>query len=309
MTKVKDDKALVTIDERVQNKFMELIRSEQYPVDVKEGIDQVVNIINTERQITDLYPEVLAEIPISQSLFQDQSVQYEAHFTDHKKLRQAVLEMQDRLNALYSAKTGHKRAYLKVQRILMEIENLEEEISSCDVVKDKKSIKRLELAKADKGVDLEEAQRGLKSAAHLIKDAMIKVTHQRKMVERYEALVKESGLSYEESEFVYYVMYFTADAEKQLRTGDHQVDRGTFGVIANLPEPIRLKVLSNIDFMEKKLFGREFPKYGDYLHIVYRDMLMPKKTGPGEFEGIKVSDFLGINTIKLLSKTIEGSDE
>lgn len=302
---------LSTINEKVHNKFMELVRSDNYPVDVKEGLDEVVNIVRNEQQLIDLYPEVLAEIPTSQSLFQDQCVQYEQHHTAHKKLRQCMLEMQNRLSALYSSKTGHKKAYLKVQRIEMEIENLEDDLKKLEEQPgpNKKRIREKELDIADQMVELEEAQRGLKSSANLIKDAMIKVVHQRQLVEKYQKIVEKSGLSYEEAEFVYYVMYFTADAEKQLRTGDHQIDRGTFGVIANLPEPIRLKVLKNIDFLEHKLMIEGYPKYGDYLFLKHRDILEPQKTGPGEFEGIKVSDFLGINTIKLISKTIEEMEE
>lgn len=240
-------KALTVINENVESKFVQLI-SEEYPLELREGINEVLDIIKSEKTISELYPTVLSEVPISQSQFQDMCVQYEQHFTPHKKLRQAVMEMQDRLNALYAAKTGQKKAIIKVERIKLELENLQEEL---DHAEDDYEKRRWELAIAEKLVDLEEAERESKSAMHLVKDAMLKVVQQRKLVEKYEKEVAESGLSFEESEVVYYVMYFTSEAEKQLRTGDHQIDRGTFGAIAQLPDPIKDRVLKNISFLRK----------------------------------------------------------
>jgi len=300
MTESKELAKREDLNERVNSKFVQLIKSDEYPLAVREGVNEVMNIISQERSITDLYPEELAEIPISQSHFQDQAVQYEQHFTSHKKLRQALMEMQDRLNALYAAKTGQKKAILKVKRIEFEMENLVNELNKAE---DDYEIKRWELNIAEKEVDMEEAQRGLKDSSHLIKDAILKVDHQRKLVDRYKAEVEKSGLSYEEAEAVYYVMYFTSEAENQLRTGDHQIDRGTNKAISQMPEVLRLKIQKNISFLREKLFGdNPHPIDGDYLFIKYRDILEPKKTGPNEFEGMKLDDFLGIQTIKLLSK-------
>ena len=210
------------------------------------------------------------------------------------------MELQDRLNALYAAKTGQKKAILKVRRIEFEMENLQRELEKAE---DDYEKRRWELTIAEKEVDLEEAQRGLKDSSHLIKDCILKVNHQQKLVDRYRKEVEEWGLSYEESEAQYYCLYFTSEAEKQLRSGDHQIDRGTFGAISQLPTPIRLKVLNNISFLREKLFGdNPHPIDGDYLFKIYRDQLMLKKTGPNEFEGMSLKDFLGIDTIKLLSK-------
>jgi len=290
-------KALTVINENVESKFVQLI-SEEYPLELREGINEVLDIIKSEKTISDLYPTVLSEIPISQSQFQDMCVQYEQHFTPHKKLRQAVMEMQDRLNALYAAKTGQKKAIIKVERIKLELENLQEEL---DHAEDDYEKRRWELAIAEKLVDLEEAERESKSAMHLVKDAMLKVVQQRKLVEKYEKEVAESGLSFEESEVVYYVMYFTSEAEKQLRTGDHQIDRGTFGAIAQLPDPIKDRVLKNISFLRKKLFEEGYPIDGDYLYKIYWNELVPKKTGENEFEGLNVKEFLNTDIIKILS--------
>lgn len=287
------------LNERVNSKFVQLIKSDEYPLEVREGVNKVLDIISQEKSITDLYPEELAEIPISQSHFQDQAVQYGQHFTSHKCLRQALMEMQDRLNALYAAKTGQKKAILKVKRIEFEMENLVNELEKAE---DDYEKRRWELNIAEKEVDMEEAQRGLKDSAHLIKDAILKVNHQQKLVDRYKKEVEESGLSYEESEVIYYVMYFTKEACIQLLSGDRSVDRGTYGAISQLPKPIRLKVLKNISFLKHKIFEEGYSQDNDYLFKVYWDQLIPKKTGPGEFEFMKISDYLGFETIKLLSK-------
>jgi len=302
MEKGKEIAKFEDLNKRVENKFVQLVKSEEYPLEVREGVNEVMNIISQEKSITDLYPEELAEIPISQSHFQDQCVQYSQHYTPHKKLRQALMEMQDRINALYAAKTGQKKAVLKVERIKFEIENLENELLNAETEYEKR---RWMLSIAEKEVDLEEAERGLKDASHLIKDAMLKVVHQKKLVERYRKQVEESGLSYEESEVIYYVMYFTKEACVQILSGDFNVDRGTYGAISQLPKPIRMKILNNISFMKHKVREEGWSQDQDYLFKVYWDKLVPKKTGPGEFEGMKLTEHLSFNPVKLLSDDIE----
>lgn len=308
----------LTIQEKTQNKFVQLVKSEDYPLEVREGINEVLKIINEEKSITDIYPEILAEIPISQSQFQDQCVQYEQHFTSHKKLRQAVMEMQDRLNALYAAKTGNKKALIEVERINLKLqelnsnlENLKNKYSKNPGISEVEDIamQNLKLDILEKMVELEESERDLKSSSHLIKDAMLKVVHQQKLIDRYTKEVEESGLSFEEAEVEYYVAYFTSEAEKQLRSGDHQVDRGTFGAIGQLPESIRLKVLSNISFLKQKIFSEGFHPESDYLYKTHWDILKPKKTGENEFEGMKIKDFLGVETINLLTNNVDSNTQ
>ncbi len=292
---------LATLDDlskRVENKFVQLVKSEDYPVSVREGINEVMEIVRDEKSITDLYPEILAEIPISQSHIQDQSVQYDQHFTPHRKLRQCMMEMQDRLNSLYAAKTGQKKAILKCERINLELENLHNELEKAE---DDYEKRRWQLTISEKEVDLEEAERSLKDASHLIKDAMLKIVHQQKLVDRYKKQVEESGLSYEASEVVYYVMYFTKEACCQLLTNDFNIDRGTYGAISQMPKPLRLKILKNISFMKKKI-QEGYSQDQDYMFKVYWDEFLPKKTGPGEFEGLKTSEHLSMETIKFLSK-------
>jgi len=289
------DKSLMnpeTMTNVYENKFVKLVKSEQYPVELREGINTVLDIIKEEKSIADLYLEILAEIPISQSHFQDVCVQYLQHYTPHKKLRQAVMEMQDRLNALYTAKTGQKRAYVKVERLKLSIQCWTESETMNDT-------ERFDLL--DWQIDLEEAERELHTATHMIKDAMIKVVHQRKLVDKFTKEVEESGMSYEEAEAVYYVMYFTSEAERQLRTGDHQIDRGTFGAMSQLPEKLRLKVLNNISFLRKKLHDEKYAQDGDYLTIVYADVLRPN-VNDGKVEGLDIKEFLDFEPIKLISK-------
>ena len=290
---------LITVEEKLNSKeqFLSVIQK-NYPVELKENINKVMDIISQEKQITDLYPEILAETPISTSQFQDTCVQYEQHFTPHKKMRQSVMELQDKLGALYSAKTSHKKAILKLERIKLEIENLEMEIKKEE--DNSYTKKRLKLSLLEKEVDLEEAERGVNSSNHLVKDAMLKVVQHQNLVDKYKKEVESSNLSYEESEVVYYVMFFTYDVEKQLRTNG-KIDTGTFGAIGQLPENIRKKVLDNISFIKHKLFQENYPQEGDFLCKVFREQLEPKKTGENEIEGMKLDSFIGSKTLNLLS--------
>ncbi len=175
---------------------------------------------------------------------------------------------------------------------------VQQEIDSCEDELDKK-LKELELMEMQ--VELEEDERGVNSSNHLIKDAMLKVVQHKELVKVYKQEVENSSLSFEESEVEYYVMYFTNDVEKQLRTGG-RIDTGTFGAIGQLPEAIRLKVLSNITFIKHKLFTESYPEEGDYLCKVFYDTLKPQKTGEGEMEGMNINSFLGTETIKMLAK-------
>ncbi len=292
------DLQLVDIKEKINKNSLSIVASKQYPISVQKGIEDVSMIISEEKHITDLYPQVLAEIPISTSQFQDQCVQYEQHSTPHKKLRQAMLEMQDKLNALYAAKTGHKKAILKLERNKLEIENLQNEINTCEPLSS--DYKRLYLSILEKEVDFEENKRGVGSSQHMIKDAMLKVVQQRELVTRYEKEVKESGMSFEESEVYYYVFYFLNDVEKQLRTAG-RVDTGTLGAIFQCPKPVRLKILKGISFIKNKLFKDGYPEDGDAICKVYEKELAPVKTGDGEMEGMSIQNFIGMEPIKILS--------
>lgn len=301
-----DSKALSITEKLNDNsQFLEAINA-NYPVSVQENFSEIVNILDEEKQITELYPEILAEIPISTSQFQDQCVQYEQHFTAHRKLRQALLELQDKFGALYSAKTGNKKALLRVEKIKLKIEELTNQLEALetgeniDGVNDL-SIKKLKVDILMENVKLEEKQRAYKSSTHLVKDAMIKVSQHQSLIKKFEAEVVESNLSFEQSEVQYYVMYFTYDVEKQLRTMG-RIDTGTFGAIGNLPEQIRLKVMNNISFLRKKIFDEKYPIDGDHLSHVYFDLLKPEKTGDDEMEGLCVGDFIVTESIKLLAK-------
>lgn len=279
--------------------FLSII-NESYPVEIQEKISDVINIISEEKQITDLFPEILADTTISTSQFQDKCVQYEQHFTPHKKLRQCMLELQNNLNALYAVKSGHKKAILKNERIKLEIENIEEEINNLDE-DNNYTKKRLKLSLMEKQVDLEESNRNVNSSSHLVKDSLLKVIQHKELVKKYKEEVNNSDLSFEESEVEYYVMFFTNDVEKQLRT-NNRIDTGTFGAISQLPEEIRKKVLSNISFIKHKLYEENYPEDGDFICKVFYDTLRPKKTGENEMEGMKLDDFIGVKTLTKLIK-------
>ena len=258
----------LSITEKLNNnsQFLEAINA-NYPVSVQENFSAIVNILDEEKQITELYPEILAEIPISTSQFQDQCVQYEQHFTAHRKLRQALLELQDKFGALYAAKTGNKKSLLRVEKIKLKIEELTNQLEALEAKNDGTDnieIRKLKVDILMENVKQEEKQRSYNSSTHLVKDAMIKVSQHQELIKKFEAEVAETNLSFEQAEVQYYVMYFTYDVEKQLRTMG-RIDTGTFGAIGNLPEQIRLKVMKNISFLRQKLFVENYPVDGDHL--------------------------------------------
>jgi len=356
----------ITIREEIKNQSLQILNSGNFPIQVQEGIDKVLNIVNNNTTLPELYAKELQEIPFSTSVFQDLCVQMEEHHTPHRKLRQVMLELGGKLDALDAAKNGHKKSIVKVEKLSNDINDLEElfnelttpgavidvvtalrisavnyqtkegmdsvtshEIippsivqsisTSGNVVNDPKLLKmisnKIRIAMANKIVDLEEAQRGLKGSEHLIKDAAIKAAQLQNQVEQYNIDIAESGLSYEESEFIYYTMYFTTDAEKQLRTGDHQVDRGTYGAVGQLPEPIRKKVLKNINWLQTKIqddFAKTETWYREDFYVkTHRDLFIPTRTGEGEIEGMNVESYLKITPIKVLSDVLmlEGKSE
>jgi hypothetical protein len=327
-----NDLALSNVDE----KFLNILGSEKFPLSVKENLNEVLNIVNEGKTLIDLYPEVLAEIPVSSSGFQDVCVQYQEHHTPHRKLRQAMLEMGGRLEALNTAKSGFRKAYGKLRRMETLLKDLEEVLTNLKsdritktdylvllqyfskfltpyhsiiqkegVIEDKELcgflIKKVEDLFYTKMCAYQELLRGYKSSKHMVKDAALKVAQQRNLVEIFKKQVEETGWSFEESEVIYYVMYFTSEMEKQLRTMG-RVDTGTFGVIRYLPEGIRKKVLENRAFLEKKLFVELWPSHGDYLTEVYKDFLMPKFTGENEIEGVNVKEFISLDLIKILAR-------
>lgn len=289
------------INSSVENTFLNVISSEKYSPAIREGFRNTMEILKQEKTLPDLYPTELAETNISTSQFQDTCVQMQQHFTPHRKVKQCLLELQGKIDALYAAKTGHKKAVLKCEKLKVQIEALRSEIADLQknsmVPSTTIALKNIEIL--EKETKLEEAERGMKSSGHMIKDAALKVNQLQNLIERYRAEIEESGLSFEESEAIYYVMYFTSDAERQIRTSG-RVDTGTFGAISQLPEALRKKVLQNISFIREKVLGGYAPD-ADYLHIVYRDLMMPKKTGENEFENVKIDDFIGMETIKILA--------
>lgn len=282
-------------------RIFELLTKENIalPVVVSKNFELIKDIINNESTMPELYGKILSEIPVSTSLFQDKCVQYEVQFTSHRKLRQAMLEMDGKLQALYAAKTGNRKADLKIRKLLANIEDTKISLNNSEL--SAKEIRNLEFEMEEYLNDLEEVKRDMKMALHMVKDAMLKIAQQKELIDVLLKEVEDSGLSYEESEVIYYVMYFTKDAEVQLRTMG-RVDTGTYGAIAQLPEGIRKKVLSNIEFIKTKL---QDDYNGDYIYILYRDQLIPKKTGEMEYEGMKLCQFLGIEPIKILASKIE----
>ena len=344
-----ENKNLKVRDEIEKNNYLEVFGNENFPSEIQSGINEVMEDVAQNKTITDLYSNELQEIPVSTSIFQDICVQFGQHYTPHKKLRQAIMELDSKLGALDSAKNNHKKALVKVQQLEEEVNNLEEIYNQLDekgkidfdlgmlissftyttgegeskqthnIISDsitnalihgqeitnEKLVNiiqnRVKTALGNKIVEYEEAQRGLKGAKHMIKDAALKAYQYKKQIEEYRKEVEQSEYSYEEAEVVYYVMYFTSQIETQLRQGA-MIDRGTFGAVSQLPDQIRRKVLDNASFIRKKIFEEDYPIDGDYIWKVYQDELLPKKTGEGEIEGLDVREFLKIEPIKLINE-------
>jgi len=291
----------VYVNDNIENTFLNIISNEKYPESVKQSFQKTMDILKNEKTLPELYQEELSEINVSTSQFQDTCVQMEQHFTPHRKLKQCLLELQGKIDALYTAKTGHKKAILKIEKLKLQITKLKNEIIN---IKNSPAYKQVDIDLKqieilEKQTKLEEAERGVKSSGHMIKDAALKVAQLQSLIDKYKKEVEESGLSFEESEAIYYVMYFTSDAERQIRTSG-RVDTGTFGAISQLPDPLRKKVLQNISFIREKVING-YPPDGDYLHIIYRDLMLPNKTGDNEFEGMKIDNFIGMETIKVLA--------
>lgn len=335
-----NNKQLILKD--ADTKFLKVLGSDKFPVTIKNSLNEVLDIVNKGKTLVDLYPEVLAEIPVSSSGFQDVCVQYQEHHTPHRKLRQAMLEMDGRLNALNSAKNGFRKCFGKLKKLensINELEKVMDNLKSNIITKEdylilsqnfekyikpyfkeiqetnifnnpelcKFLLQKVENLFYDRVCRYQELLRNYKSSEHMVKDAALKVAQQRNLVEIFKKEVKDSGISFEESEVVYYIMYFTSEMEKQLRTMG-RVDTGTFGVIRYLPEGIRKKVLKNREFLENKLFSESWPSCGDYLTEVFKDELMPKFTDKNEIEGVDVKEFISLDLIKIIAKDDKNED-
>jgi plasmid stabilization system protein ParE len=333
------------IREEISNTKMQVFGKSDYPVAVQKGIDNIMDIVQSNKTMPELYKKALKTTMVSTSMFQDLCVQMEEHHTPHRKLRQVMLELEGKLGALDTAKNGHKKTIIKIQTLENEINELNDlynelsdgiidfdialRLSSIQYVTKNgeemiineilpKSIidltangteitnekfinsilDKVKVAMGNKIVDHEEAQRQLKSAQHMVKDSAVKAHQLTEQAKIYEEEVDETGLTYDESEFTYYVMFFTAEAERQLRTGDHQIDRGTYKAISQTPTFVRNKILKNIDILINMI--RENQNITtDYFFHTHKDLFLPKynkdKDGNLWIEGMKVTDYLLID--------------
>ena len=167
-----------------KNIFNALAKDEQLvsslPAELNQKLTEVADIISQNKTLPQLYGDVLTEIPVSQSLFQDVCVQYEIHFTPHRKLRQAMLELDSRLRALYAAKDGHAEAFYKVEQTKLKLEELENELTNTT---DEFERRKLELRVSKLKYELEKKYRDLENAIHLVKDAMLKVAMHQTLID------------------------------------------------------------------------------------------------------------------------------
>ena len=133
------ENSLALREELNKNNFISVFGKENYPEEIKQGINNVMQIVAENKSISELYPVELQEIPVSTSIFQDSCVQMEQHFTPHRKLRQALMELDSKLGALDSAKNNHKKAIVKLQELeneILELENIYDSIDRDNVIID-----------------------------------------------------------------------------------------------------------------------------------------------------------------------------
>lgn len=317
--------------------------SKNYPKEIRDGMNNIIEQVNNNVTLPDLYNEILEEVSVGQSTVQSQSVQMEQHFTPHRKMRQVMLELDGKLGALDTAKNGCKNTVVKIHTLKEEIESLQEiynELESSNVITydlllllsvhfpnlistqlldqaikneniNSEKLSKLFFSKVksklgQKIVKFDEAERGLKSHQHMVKDAAFAAYHLQSLVDLYKKEIEETGWSFEMSEIYYYVMYFTSEGEKQIRTGG-RVDTGTFGVVCCLPFNLQKKIQENWNFIKKQHFktleeNEGIDTFIGYYWQTYKDLLEPKQTGEDEFEGVKLQDFINVDVPKLLTK-------
>jgi len=332
----------IALKEEIKNNFLKKIDITSYSSqpDVQNRMNNTLENIFNNKTVSEIYSDSLIEVPMSQSNFLSQCVQFTEHWTPHRKLKQALIELKSKYGALNTAKNSHFKLLNKYNKIKKEIDtinsiitqlensnkidltlalkitsipslsipdtvmNLIHQIGSIDdeeyvdVILDKLNNRLNELF-----VKQQETEYGIKDSDHMVKDALDTAGMYERAIEQYKKEVEESGLSYEEAEMIYYVMFLTWEAENQFRTGDRQLDRGTSKVITQLPDGLRSKVYSNIEYLHHKYFTEGYSRINDFLIRSNPDFFKPKKTGDMEFEGEKITNFLGIEPIKQLSQS------
>ena len=326
----------LTLKEEIKNNLLQTINLNNYSnqPDVQNRLSNTLNNIFNNKSVSELYSKPLLEVPMSQSNFLSQCVQFTEHWTPHRKLKQALIELKSKYGALNAAKNSHFKAVTKHKQITDQLDKIQNLISKLEIIdeidqslalkiisvsnnlipnvvfnllpiNDKDFIldiiSKLKHKAADLFVKLQESEYSIKDTDHMVKDALDSASMYESVIPKYEQEVKDSGLSYEEAEMVYYVMFLSWEIENQLRTGDHQVDRGTSKVITQLPLGLRKKVYENFNFLKKKYFEDNYPMDADFLIRINPDIFKPKKTGDMEFEGESIKDFLNIEPIKQLS--------
>ena len=127
----------LTIKEQINQNTLTVFGIENFPVKVQEGINEVLDIVKSNKTVSQLYAKELEETMVSTSIFQDICVQMEEHHTPNRKFRQVMLELEGKLDALDAAKNGHKKAIVRLQTLKDEVEDLQEiyeELTNCKVI-------------------------------------------------------------------------------------------------------------------------------------------------------------------------------
>lgn len=350
-----------------------------YNEETQKAIATVRQHVSNNTPAIQIFADITAKTGTgtSQSNFLSLAVQMEEHWTPYRKLRQILLELDNKLQALRTAKNGRRKAFVTSEKLKKEIKTLESVffnlVEQTDefktIIKDDGTLSikdgatltldmALRLNMVDttfskgmdssetltlipptlinalangvvisdpdtlelladkiktiamyKLVDLDDALANLNSHVHMIRDAETAAAMylaQGKKIEEIEIPTwqdKYGITSYEEAELFYYVLYFLHEYEKQIRTGDRHVDRGTEGAITQMPLPIQRHIYKMRDIIHQKYYPTNgVPSRTPHSPFMTKEdpeQFYPKKTGDHEWEGLYLPDYMGIDLVSL----------
>jgi len=257
------------------------------PDNIQTKMSATLQTIMEEKSLAELYPTQLSIVNFGQSVFQDTYGVFENQYTSYRKLRQALLEINSIRSALFAAKTGQKKALIKLERIKITIEKLESELLALEPDTPEYKLKQLDIY--EQKTELEEAERDSKSSANMVKDALLRITNMEPLIAKYEEECKIENFTYEESELVYLIMKLLTDAESNIRCIGSP-GTGILTAIYQLPEQIRIFVVSKLQFINNII--KKEGQYCDSVIKRYYDYIKPTKKD-GLIEGFNIHDFIG----------------
>lgn len=266
--------------------------TENYPVEVKERMDAVVAIVNSNTVLPELYGDILKEVSVGQSAVQSQAVQMEQHFTPHRKMRQIMLELDGKLGALDAAKNGHKQAVVKLHKLQGEIDRLQKIYSRVETTEDHAGeldrdtailvcmiwpnlipASVLSLITQDEPLKTPEVLDMILDKCRItLGEKLIKLEETDRGLRSHEHMVKDAAMESQrlqtlvegyqkqmeetgwnfEESELYYYVMYFSKEGEQQIRTGGRVDTGTFGVVCTLPAPLQKKIIANWNFIKEQ---------------------------------------------------------